>query len=140
MKFKKLGAWLLFVVVIPFAFYSNLYLIKRETRSLARLERGGHYLDSRLYEQRLRPLREFLPRDAVVGYVTDDGAETSHSTEYYFLTQYVLCPVLVVEGRNHPYVIGSYYTMDSPHRTATGGLTLVKDFGYGIGLYRGRDK
>ena len=130
----RLRTCLLFAVVIPFALWANLDMIKQE---MHKLHRTGHFLDERMYESRLEPLGQMLPRDAVVGYVTDDDANVGHRTTYLFLTQYDLCPVLVAEGRNYPYVIGGYYGLDNPRMQGTMGLTLVKDFGYGILLYRG---
>ena len=139
-KRSKLRTWLLFAVLIPFALYSNLYIIKQETRKLDRLHRGGHFMDEPLYETRLGPAKEFFPSDAVVGYMTDESVDLGHKVTYLFLTQYALCPVLVVPGKDHPYVIGDYYGIDSPHTAATDDLTLIKDIGYGIRLYKGKSK
>ena len=66
-----------------------------------------------LYEARLEPLKEMLPKDAIVGYVTDESVDALHKVKYFVLTQYDLCPLLVVRGKNYPFVIGGYYDIDN---------------------------
>lgn len=93
-----------------------------------------------VYEASLEPLKKVLPNDGVVGYVTDEGADPSHKINYFYLTQYNLCPVLLVRGAHHPLVVGGYYEVESPGKSEVEGLALIKDFGRGIGLYRGKQE
>ncbi|MGD0229923.1 MAG: hypothetical protein ABSC19_06120 [Syntrophorhabdales bacterium] len=123
-------------VATAFALYANMRIINKEAERLA----GPGRTEETLYEARLKPLKEMLPADAVVGYVTDEATETLHKTKYFHLAQYDLCPILVVKGVDHPFVIGGYYDLGRPPGPETAGLILVKDFGYGIRLYRGRGK
>jgi len=134
---EKLALSIIFVVVIPFALYGNLKTAAREA------ERHGT-LYSTLeadYEHRLTPVREMLPKEGVVGFVTGRSLEPSETVLYFYLTQYSLAPLIVAKGKDHPFVLA--YLKDSPAPGAEPGLqglALVKDFGHGIRLYRGSAK
>lgn len=129
---RNLALCMVFVIVFPFAIYANIKMATKEVRRLNR-SCGVEETD---YERRLGPVREMLPKEGVVGYVTDEAMDPLEKTRYLYLTQYSLCPLIVVKGKDQPFVIA--YSKDV--RTTTGpqvqGLTLTRDFGDGIRLYR----
>ncbi len=133
MKSPKLRFYVPLVIVILFGLYTNLRIINKE---VDRLHGPGRFEEA-VYDARLTPLKAMLPPDAIVGYVTDEEGDVRHRVKYLFLTQYDLCPVLVGEGKNYPYVIGGYYDIANPRRTDAADLVLLKDFGSGIELYKG---
>ncbi len=45
---------------------------------------------------------------------------------------------MIVRGEHFPYVIGGYYEIAHPDRSASHDLVLIKDCGDGIELYRGK--
>ncbi len=133
---SRLRTYIVLALVIPFALYANLRIINKEAGRL----KGPGRTEEILYEARLEPLKEMLPKDAIVGYVTDESVDALHKVKYFVLTQYDLCPLLVVRGKNYPFVIGGYYDIDNAGGPESADLVLVKDFGYGIRLYRGKQE
>lgn len=133
MRSSKLRFYLPLAILVFFGLRENVDIIKRELR---KSHRPAVYQELE-YGSRLAPLRKYLTRDATVGYVTDQDAELGHRIAYFYLAQYHLCPTLVVWGKDYPYVIGGYYGLDNPNKSATADLVLVEDFGEGIELYRG---
>jgi len=136
MKSLKPGFYVPLAILVLFGLYANLRIVNKE---VDRLHGPGRFEEA-VYDARLAPLKAMLPRDAIVGYVTDEGTDILHRVKYFYLTQYDLCPVLVVRGKNYPYVIGGYYDIDNPRRTDAADLALLRDFGEGIELYRGRQQ
>jgi len=132
MKSSKLRFYLPFLIVLLFGLYANVDIVKMELR---RSHRPG-ILPEIAYEARLAPLKKYLPRDAIVGYVTDRDL-VGQRAGYFFLTQYNLPPIMVLWGKTYPYVIGDYYGLDNPNKSETADLVPVKDFGAGTELYRG---
>ena len=136
MKWPKLRVYLPLVILVLFGLYTNLRIVNKEADRL----HGPGRFEEAVYDARLAPLKAVLPPDAIVGYVTDEEGDVRHRVKYFYLTQYDLCPVLVVRGKSYPYVIGGYYDIDNPRRTDAADLLLVRDFGAGIELYRRRQQ
>lgn len=136
MSRSRFSLVLVLCVIVPFAVYVNGRIINKEIERLG----GQDRTEEARYERRLQPLKELLPEHAVVGYVTDDGADFSKKLKDFYLAQYMLCPRLLVRDIHYPLVIGAYYEMAQPDRTASQDLILIKDFGYGIQLYQGRER
>jgi len=135
MNRSRISLVLLVCMVLPFAVYVNRRIINKE---MERLKDTARTEEAR-YERRLRPLTEILPEHGVVGYVTDDRMSLEKKLKDFYLAQYMLCPRLLARDVHHPFVIGVYYEIAQPDRTASQGLNLIKDFGYGIQLYQGRE-
>jgi hypothetical protein len=79
-------------------------------------------------------MRPSLPARGVVGYV-DGGHDTPAEMQDYYLTQYVLAPLVVTRSHNKSVVIGNF------SRTKSGppeDLVQVLDFGHGIGLFQNK--
>jgi hypothetical protein len=92
------------------------------------------------YESRLKEIREMLPKEGTVGYVTDEAMDPFEKTRYFYLTQYGLCPLIVVSGKEHPFVIAYSRGFQHPEEPQFQGLVLVRDFHDGIRLYRNNGK
>ena len=90
------------------------------------------------YERRFDELRKALPGRGVVGYVSDETDEFE-KTENYYLTQYVLAPLVVVRGADRPWVVGNFGHGGQSAAAAGARLTPVKDFGDGVVLF-GQEK
>ncbi len=86
------------------------------------------------YQTRFAPLRPLLPRRGVVGYVSD----RPDAEEEYFLTEYVLAPLLLDRGGAHAVVVGNFFDpARAPAIAARMGLVLLRDLGEGVMLFRG---
>jgi hypothetical protein len=86
-------------------------------------------------ERRLTALRKALPQRGMVGYVSD-----TDSVATFFMTQYVLAPVVVYRGTGFAtstpgpvLVVGDFSSPASiPGILATNGLTVKRNFGDGV--------
>ena len=136
MSRSRISLVLLLCMVVPFAVYVNGRIINKE---IERWSEPARTEEAR-YERRLQPLKEFLPEHGVIGYVTDERVSLYKELKDFYLAQYMLCPRLLVRDIHYPSVIGVYYEIAQPDRTASQSLTLVKDFGYGIELYQGKQR
>ncbi len=136
MRHSRLRLVVVLCMVVPFAVYVNGRIINKEIDRL----RGPDRTEEARYEKRLQPLKELLPEHAVVGYVTDEGIDLQKKLKDFYLAQYMLSPRLLVRDIHYPYVIGGYYEIARPDRTASRDLILIKDFGYGIQLYQGKQR
>lgn len=133
MRRSRLGLILVLCMVVPFAVYVNGRIINKEIDRLSEPDRT----EEARYERRLQPLERLLPEHGVVGYVTDERGTVYKKLKDFYLAQYMLSPRVLVRDTRYPYVIGIYYENAQPDRRASQDLTLIKDFGHGIELYRG---
>jgi hypothetical protein len=89
---------------------------------------------------RYQEVASMLPATGIIGYVSDVPAGQTLSAVLYSGAQYTLAPRLVTDQPVTPapeWVIGSFSKPLDVERFGTKrGLTLVKDFGNGIVLYR----
>ena len=128
-------------LIILFALISNMRLLGGAVHSLAALTQPDEITE---YEARFRQLKEILPPYARVGYVTDaplqgvvhHGKSRSLPFKKYLLTQYALLPVIVLRDSHQPLVVGNFYSTNSVDVETTPGLTLIRDFGNGVMLFR----
>ncbi|MBI1791554.1 MAG: hypothetical protein HYR60_28835 [Acidobacteria bacterium] len=96
---------------------------------------GSAFVD--LYEQRYAGLREALPQRGVAGWISDlPEGDINYITDRCLL-QYAIAPVILAGDSSHPLVIGSFHTTGGIAAATEGkSLTLVKDFGQGVMLFR----
>ena len=89
------------------------------------------------FQARFAPLRKALPAHGVVGYATDAAPDqATRSTEYY-LTQYALSPVVVVDDSNQQLVVANFHTASpNPQLLRARHLAPIQDFGNGVFLLR----
>lgn len=121
-------------VLLLFALASELRLIRKALWSEPRaFDTDG----ITRFEARLSGLREHLPAHGVVGYIDDMGRTDHEYVASFFLTQYTLSPLIVVDTPDREWVVGCFQDEGPP-----GGsffdheLTLVKDLSNGIKLFR----
>ncbi|MGH7517641.1 MAG: glycosyltransferase [Gemmatimonadales bacterium] len=96
------------------------------------------------YEARFQELRHVLPPRARVGYLTDHMPQSAAAGDdaprlafkRYLLTQYALLPAMVLPGIHGQLTVGNFHSADGMDSTATRGLTLIRDFGNGVLLFR----
>lgn len=90
-------------------------------------------LQMSMQEKRFEAVKHELPPGTVVGYVSDLPA----SSGIILSAQYALVPVILGDGMAHEFVIGNF---SKPQDFAAFGrarnLTLVRDFGDGVTLFR----
>lgn len=88
------------------------------------------------FNNRFRELRAMLPPRGVIGYMTDPNVppgDTNAQAEYY-LAQYALAPVLVVNSSEQRYVVGNFHLEIAKGGLRDRGFKLVREFGNGIVL------
>lgn len=96
------------------------------------------------WESRFTDLKRSLPLDGVVGYVSEEDiglpANPIDRNAEFALTQYALAPRIVLHGTRMPFVIGNFggveLTGDEIARRLD--LTLIRNYGWGIYLFRGK--
>jgi len=87
---------------------------------------------------RLETLREALPADAVLGYLTDVSPGSAASDAMFLGAQYTLTPRLLQKDTSHQQVLGNFTSpADFAAIGRQYGLILDRDFGNGVVLYRG---
>jgi GT2 family glycosyltransferase len=137
---RTVPARIAFVLLVLFAVASSVRLLARAFRSLPAVARPDEITS---YEARFGQLREILPPRARVGYVTDrqpQGVEGDEGPRLafkrYLLTQYALLPAIVLPDDGAPLVVGNFSAANGVDSAATRDLTLVRDFGDGVMLFR----
>jgi hypothetical protein len=104
-----------------------------------------------VHEERIAQLRNFLPREGNVGYITTVENDKIFSTErsfsnveflgQYVLTQYTLAPLVVRNSPDLPLVVGNFIEGGpSAGFLEEHALTPAHDLGDGLILYRREKK
>jgi hypothetical protein len=90
------------------------------------------------FQGRFAEIRRALPSHGVVGYVTDAAPNQATRTTEFYLTQYALSPVVLVDDPNQKLVVANFHSVspDQALLSATR-LTPVRNFGNGVFLLRG---
>jgi hypothetical protein len=128
-------------LVLVFALASSARWVQKVVHAGDRLRTPDEASE---YDRRLAPLRERLPRDAVVGYLSDPPPVTVSMAEgrlhykKYLLTRYALAPVLVIRNQQPTLIVGNFNDPSSVAQAARLGLERLEDFGEGIVLFRRR--
>ncbi|OGI03419.1 MAG: hypothetical protein A2104_00845 [Candidatus Melainabacteria bacterium GWF2_32_7] len=92
------------------------------------------------YEQQFKTVRKELPLYGSVGYITDDKIRAFDRDARFFVAQYMLSPLVVVNSINYKYIIGNFYAPINPESYKKYNLVLIKDFGDGMMLFEREDK
>ncbi len=90
------------------------------------------------YEARFRPLRSALPPEGVVGYLAGPRRldRPFDDLKDFYLTQYALAPLIVVDTSDPPFVVGNFRPSSPEHTISDPTLVLIRDFGDGVLLFR----
>jgi hypothetical protein len=84
-------------------------------------------------ERRFAPIREIVPPNALVGYVSDLATDPT----LILTAQYALAPRLIVKNPTSGWVIGNFaHPQDFEAFARAHGLTLVKEFPDGVILFQ----
>ena len=86
---------------------------------------------------RLGPVLSKVPKDAVLGYLTDAQTGSVLDSALMGGAQYVLAPRLIERGATHDWILGNF--TQPANFAAVGqnfGLRLEQDFGNGVVLFR----
>jgi hypothetical protein len=94
------------------------------------------------YEKRFTRLRQVLPRNGAVGFLSDDpapflkGDYVRDGTLY--LTQYALSPVVVYDTAQVPLVVGNFHSSSAPSPELWKNLRLrpIANYGNGVVLFK----
>jgi len=109
----------------------------------ARNHRWFEASDIRVSEERARTLRPDLPAHGAIGYLGDELQSNTNAIPYYhefFHIQYAVAPVILVDSQQYPLVLGDFHRPVDPERIAKLNLTLIKDYGNGVMLFRGPNR
>jgi hypothetical protein len=127
-------------VLIALALLSQVYFATRNAPSHA----SALTSEIARYHQRFEGARRMLPPQGRVGYIGDTDnplQDASPARRAFYLTQYVLSPIVVSSGTEPPLVIGNFRETGSlAIRLESKGLVLIKDFGDGVQLFRHREE
>ena len=86
---------------------------------------------------RLEGVRNAVPENAVLGYLTDLPAENITAMAMFRSAAYVLAPRLIRQGQDADWVLGNFTRpADFAALGREHGLRLQRDFGNGVVLYR----
>jgi hypothetical protein len=138
---RRILSGLLVLAILGLAVASNLSTLHK-LRSQWQKNGIGNDGPS-IWNERVAPLNDDLPFNAVVGYLSErDIPGVSYDPidqdEEFVMTQYFLAPRIIVEGAGQSYVIGNFGTpqvviADVERRFD---LQLVKDYSMGIFLFK----
>jgi hypothetical protein len=86
---------------------------------------------------RLETFREAVASNAILGYLTDVPLGNEASDGMFLAAQYTLAPRILQRETKHPHVLGNFTRpVDFAAAGRPYGLTLERDFGNGVVLYR----
>lgn len=88
-------------------------------------------------ERRFAPVREIVPPNALVGYVSDLATDPTLMLTAMLTAQYTLAPRLIVKNPSSDWVIGNFTRLqDYAAFGSARGLTVVNVFPDGVVLFR----
>jgi len=127
---RVVRSWVGLAIVFGLALYNLLAGIKTQgLHTPGDLESDG----TSIYLHRFDNLRDPLQDCRIAGYI-DDG---QHSAGW-FLAQYALAPTILAQGARYPLVVANFHADSSKEKTwVEDSLTLLRDCGNGVRLYRG---
>jgi len=121
--------------VVVFALLSDGHLLAKSLVDYVRTARPSA-IDQ--YLTRFSEIRRALPPRGVVGYLAEPkGREILHGGDYYrkfHLAQYALAPLIMVDSPDRDLVVGNFSA--GARVPQVPGLTLVRDYGNGVMLFR----
>lgn len=130
------------ILLFLFAIFTNSKFLIQAVKRMSK-DIGSDWISS--HEQRYAELRKLLPSRGVIGYVTDKKPEeifySFRTLKEYYLTQYALSPVIVVNSQE-PKIIVSNFTASSSMAKFLNDrrFMLLKNFGDGVALFERRSK
>jgi len=98
-----------------------------------------HGIQVSAFDSQFKPVLRDLPSHGTVGYVSDElttGDNRPSFWEFCYI-QYALAPLIVVDSPEYPFVIGNFHKPPQANRMSQLKLTLLKNYGNGVMLFRG---
>ena len=91
-----------------------------------------------LFEKRFSELKSILPPQSIIGYASDENSEACKvdTLKTFYLTQYVLAPVIVVKSKQELLIGNSCQETTDIEKSKNADLVVIKDFGNGLKLFR----
>ena len=134
MKITRAHRQSLGLVLLAFFALYNLASLIREIGILSPSEVDNDKMTE--YLHRFDSMRDTVKHYEVVGYV-DDAAYSAG----WFQAQYALAPTILVQGTDREIVVVNLHVDSSEARTTVEReLQLIRDYGGGVRLYRGRSR
>ncbi|EKE02571.1 MAG: hypothetical protein ACD_20C00358G0008 [uncultured bacterium] len=130
----KLGLFTIILAVLLSGiqfFLFNFKLLKNEIRLYPDYPDKNEFSK---YEQQFSAVKKALPPYGSIGYITDDKIRAFNKDSDYFIAQYLLAPLIVLNSADQEYVISKFYYPIKPEIYKK--YKLVKDFGDGIILFK----
>jgi hypothetical protein len=116
-------------IAAAFSVYGTYYFYDEQTER-NKVQANAYQVGTE--ERRFAAVKNDLPKDGMVGYVSD-----LKDAGVLLATQYALVPSLIVERPPSGFVVANLSRpMDYAEFGRSRGLTLIKDYGYGVVLYR----
>jgi hypothetical protein len=107
------------------------------------VETAGNYLspsrqtfDVDLYRARFAPLAVVIPKDGVIGYLSDLDPSLPAATAEYYLAEYFLAPAVLENSTRPALVIANLHRPPAGGYFESQGFRIDRDFGSGLYLLR----
>jgi hypothetical protein len=125
------------LLIVLSALFSNSFMFWEE---IEKYRKSPDKDEITAYENRFKSVKTMLPPHSVVGYITDITDQQSDQWYMeYFLTQYTLSPVTVINETSRPLVIGNFHNpIDSSIIYYDLNLVLFREFDNGVILFKNR--
>lgn len=130
------------ILLFLFAIFTNSKLFMETARRMPK-NIGSDWISS--HERRFAELSKLLPSHGLVGYVTDRRPEevfySLRSLKEYYLTQYALSPVIVLNSQEPKFIVSNFSTSSAMSKfLADRKFVLLKNFGDGVALFERRGR
>lgn len=126
------------LLIILSALLSNSFMVWEEIKTY---RKSPDEDEITAYENRFKSIKSVLPPHSVVGYVTDlTDQQSAQWYKEYFLTQYTLSPVIVVNETSRHLVIGNFHKPINSYRVFYDThLVLLREFDNGVILFKNKN-
>ena len=131
---KKIRVYAITAMVILIAVTAGVGNCFKEIKFLQLI---GGTDDITLFENNFEHIRRILPPFGVTGYYSDK----KYDARTFCLTRYTLSPRIIVQGMEHPFVIGNFSRFTDPDKFAkTHNLSIMETVDKNIVLFKKRSE
>ena len=129
---KKISPYVITAMVILIAVAAGVQNGLREIKILRLIGRSD---DITLFENNFERIRRILPPSTVIGYYSDKKFDV----KTFCLARYTLSPTIIVQGFEHPFVIGNFSRFTNPGEFANAhDLSMMETVDKNIVLFKKR--
>lgn len=123
------------VLIILSVLFSSLEKFNREIRQLLKKTQDADEITLLEIENRFKVFKNILPEHGAIGYITDQ--QLQDSVREFYLAQYVLSPVIIVNKSTYPLVIGNFHKPINVDKVSEDmHLSILKEFNNGLFLFK----